>query len=133
MDKQGPSFGRYAAMGIFTLGCFGILLFLWVAFGGTIPLKAQKYEIKATFPEAATLAAQPAAGQIIGLSNILNTPGLCGGDASETPGGPIVPGLPIGPPKGEGIKRNGKSKSSGATELGGRPQADSPKKSGEGK
>ena len=58
MDKQGPSFGRYAAMGIFTLGCFGILLFLWLAFGGTIPLKAQKYEIKASFPEAATLAVQ---------------------------------------------------------------------------
>ena len=34
-----------------------------------------------------TLSAQPAAGAIIGLTNILNTPGLCGGDASETPGG----------------------------------------------
>ena len=32
MDKQGPSIGRIAAMGIFTLGCFGLLLFLWLAF-----------------------------------------------------------------------------------------------------
>jgi phospholipid/cholesterol/gamma-HCH transport system substrate-binding protein len=80
-----------------------------------------------------TLAAQPAAGSIIGLTNVLNTPGLCGGDASETPGGPIVPGLPIGTPKGQGIQRNGKSKSSGATPLEGRPQAGDPKKSEEGK
>jgi phospholipid/cholesterol/gamma-HCH transport system substrate-binding protein len=58
VDKQGPSFGRYAAMGIFTLGCFGILLFLWTAFGGTIPLRAQKYEIHVSFPEATTLAEQ---------------------------------------------------------------------------
>jgi phospholipid/cholesterol/gamma-HCH transport system substrate-binding protein len=81
-----------------------------------------------------TLAAQPAAGAIIGLTNILNTPGLCGGDASELPGGPIIPGLPIGTPKGEGISRNGKSKSSGPTQLEGRPQSDeTPKNSEEGK
>ena len=80
-----------------------------------------------------TLAAQPAAGQIIGLSNILNTPGLCGGDATETPGGPVVPGLPIGTPKGQGIHRNGKSESSDATKLDGRPQADQTPKPGEGK
>jgi phospholipid/cholesterol/gamma-HCH transport system substrate-binding protein len=45
-------------MAVFTLGCFGVLLFLWLAFGGTIPLKPQKYEIKASFPEATTLAEQ---------------------------------------------------------------------------
>ena len=60
-----------------------------------------------------TLSAQPAAGAIIGLTNILNTPGLCGGDASETPGGPIIPGLPTGSPKGEGIKRNEKGGTDG--------------------
>ena len=58
MDKQGPSAGKYAAMAIFTLGCFGLLLFLWLAFGGTIPLQPKKYEIKASFPEATTLAEQ---------------------------------------------------------------------------
>ena len=72
-----------------------------------------------------TLSAQPAAGAIIGLSNVLNTPGLCGGDATETPGGPIIPGLPTGPPKSEGIKRNSDKKGSGdATQLEGRPQSD---------
>jgi phospholipid/cholesterol/gamma-HCH transport system substrate-binding protein len=82
-----------------------------------------------------TLASQPAAGGIIGLTNVLNTPGLCGGDASETPGGPVVPGLPIGTPKsGEGIHRNGKADSTDPTKVGGRPQADSsPKKSEAGK
>jgi len=76
-----------------------------------------------------TLAAQPAAGGIIGLTNILNTPGLCGGDASETPGGPVIPGLPSGNPKGEGIKRNGKGDAA-ATQTEGRPQADAAPKSG---
>ena len=58
MDKQGPSAGRYAAMAVFTLGCFGLLLFLWMAFGGTIPLQPQQYQIHASFPEATTLAEQ---------------------------------------------------------------------------
>src|SRR4051812_23350290 len=45
-------------MAIFTLGCFGLLLFLWLAFGGTIPLQPKQYELKASFPEATTLAEQ---------------------------------------------------------------------------
>ena len=70
-----------------------------------------------------TLSQQPAAGQIIGLSNILNTPGLCGGDSTETPGGPALPGLPLGNPR-DGIKRNGKKSSGEATKTPGRPQAE---------
>ena len=58
MDKQGPSIGRIGAMAIFTLGCFGLLLFLWLAFGGTIPLQAKQYQVKVSVPEAATLAEQ---------------------------------------------------------------------------
>jgi phospholipid/cholesterol/gamma-HCH transport system substrate-binding protein len=56
MIKQGPSVGRIAAMAIFTLSCFGILLFLWLAFGGPIPLKAEGYRFNVDIPEAATLA-----------------------------------------------------------------------------
>jgi phospholipid/cholesterol/gamma-HCH transport system substrate-binding protein len=56
MIKQGPSIGRIAAMAIFTLSCFGILLFLWLAFGGPIPLKAEGYRFNVHIPEAATLA-----------------------------------------------------------------------------
>jgi phospholipid/cholesterol/gamma-HCH transport system substrate-binding protein len=58
VDKQGPGAGKYAAMAVFTIGCFGLLLFLWLAFGGTIPLKPKQYEIHASFPEATTLAEQ---------------------------------------------------------------------------
>jgi phospholipid/cholesterol/gamma-HCH transport system substrate-binding protein len=58
VDKSGPSIGRIGAMAVFTLGCFGLLLFLWLAFGGTIPLQPKQYQIHASFPEATTLAEQ---------------------------------------------------------------------------
>src|SRR6266550_8029828 len=45
-------------MVLFALSCFGLLLFLWVSFGGAIPLESNKYEIKVNFPEATTLAEQ---------------------------------------------------------------------------
>src|SRR3954466_159819 len=45
-------------MAIFALSCFGILLFLWVSFGGSVPLKPNKYELRVSFPEATTLAEQ---------------------------------------------------------------------------
>jgi phospholipid/cholesterol/gamma-HCH transport system substrate-binding protein len=80
-----------------------------------------------------TLSHQPAAGAIIGLTNVLNTPGLCGGDASELPGGPILPELPIGVPKGEGIKRNEKGGSDGGRRVQGTTEDATPKNSEEGK
>jgi virulence factor Mce-like protein len=40
----------------FALSCFGLLLFLWLAFGGPIPLKPKGYRINAAFSEATTLA-----------------------------------------------------------------------------
>ncbi len=55
MVKDTPSFGRMFAMLAFTASCVGILLFLWLAFGGSVPLRAQEYRAKASFPEAATL------------------------------------------------------------------------------
>jgi phospholipid/cholesterol/gamma-HCH transport system substrate-binding protein len=39
----------------FTLSCFGLLLFLWVTFGGPIPFKPESYRFTADFPEAITL------------------------------------------------------------------------------
>src|ERR687894_2309735 len=56
MVKDTPRFLRLAAMAIFTMSCFGLLLFLWLAFGGSIPLKPEGYRLKVAFPEAATLA-----------------------------------------------------------------------------
>jgi phospholipid/cholesterol/gamma-HCH transport system substrate-binding protein len=56
MNKAAPSFGRIAAMVVFALSCFGLLLFLWLAFGGPIPLKPQGYRITTSFAEAAQLS-----------------------------------------------------------------------------
>ena len=72
---------------------------------------------------AETLAAQPAAGAIIGLSNVLNTPGLCSQEEGESGGLPV----PL-PREGGGVSRNEKKGARGIAPPGveGRQQA-SPK------
>jgi virulence factor Mce-like protein len=42
----------------FALSCFGLLLFLWLSFGGSIPLRPKGYQVQVAFPEATTLAAE---------------------------------------------------------------------------
>ncbi len=56
MIKQTPSIGRIIAMVAFTLSVFAILIFLWLAFGGSVPLQAQGYRFTVHMQEAATLA-----------------------------------------------------------------------------
>jgi virulence factor Mce-like protein len=58
MQKQAPSIPRLAAMVLFGLSCFGLLIFLWISFGGAIPLEPNQYQLKVNFPEATTLAEQ---------------------------------------------------------------------------
>ena len=58
MQKQAPTLGRLLTMVLFALSCFGLLLFLWLAFGGPVPLKPQGYEFRVAFPEATQLAEQ---------------------------------------------------------------------------
>ena len=58
MPKEAPSLLRVLAMVVFSLTCFGLLLFLWLSFGGPIPLKPQGYRVQVAFPEAATLATE---------------------------------------------------------------------------
>ena len=58
MIKEAPSFGRLMAMAVFTMSCFGILLFLWLAFGGSIPLRPEGYRFQASFSEASTLSVE---------------------------------------------------------------------------
>jgi phospholipid/cholesterol/gamma-HCH transport system substrate-binding protein len=58
MPKETPSAAKLAAMTIFSLTCFGLLLFLWLSFGGPVPLKPKPYEVKVAFREATTLAEQ---------------------------------------------------------------------------
>lgn len=55
MIKQTPSIGRIFAMVAFTLSCFGILVFLWLSFGGSVPLQPEGYRVAVEFPEATQL------------------------------------------------------------------------------
>jgi phospholipid/cholesterol/gamma-HCH transport system substrate-binding protein len=56
MNKNAPGFARIAAMVGFALSCFGLLLFLWLTFGGPVPLKPKGYRFHVNVPEATTLA-----------------------------------------------------------------------------
>ncbi len=58
MNKSAPSFGRISAMVVFALSCFGLLLFLWLAFGGPVPLKPKGYRFTASFAEATQLSTE---------------------------------------------------------------------------
>jgi phospholipid/cholesterol/gamma-HCH transport system substrate-binding protein len=55
MQKQAPSPVRILTMVMFALSCFGLLLFLWLSFGGVIPLKPEGYRMKVALPEATQL------------------------------------------------------------------------------
>ena len=56
MQKAAPSLARILVMVVFALTCFGLLLFLWLSFGGPVPLKPKGYRVQISFPEATTLA-----------------------------------------------------------------------------
>lgn len=58
MQKQAPTLGRILVMAGFALSCFGLLLYLWVAFGGGFPLKPKGYRFHVHFGEATQLAQQ---------------------------------------------------------------------------
>jgi len=58
MSKRAPSTTQLLVIAGFALSCFGILLFLWITFGGPTPFKAKPYEIEIPFNEATQLAQQ---------------------------------------------------------------------------
>jgi phospholipid/cholesterol/gamma-HCH transport system substrate-binding protein len=58
MSKRAPSTTQLLVITGFALSCFGILLFLWVTFGGSTPFRAKTYEVKIPFNEATQLAEQ---------------------------------------------------------------------------
>jgi phospholipid/cholesterol/gamma-HCH transport system substrate-binding protein len=58
VNKNPPTLGRIAAMVGFTLSVFGLLMFLWASFGGTLPLRPEGYRFKVAFPEASLLVAE---------------------------------------------------------------------------
>jgi len=67
METSAPSLGKILSMVLFALSCVGLLIFLWVEFGGTIPLNPQGYRFEASFPYAQQLAT-PADVRIAGVS-----------------------------------------------------------------
>jgi phospholipid/cholesterol/gamma-HCH transport system substrate-binding protein len=58
MSKRAPSTTQLVIITAFALSCFGILLFLWVTFGGPTPFRAKPYQLKIPFNEATQLAEQ---------------------------------------------------------------------------
>jgi len=75
MVKQAPTPFKLAVMTFFALSCFGLLLFLWKAFGGPVPLAPEGYRVHVDFPEATQLASQAdvrisgvPVGKVVGLA-----------------------------------------------------------------
>src|SRR5688500_7704507 len=58
METKAPTPLRILIAAGFALSCFGLILFLWIAFGGPVPLSPESYRIKAYFPETTTLAVE---------------------------------------------------------------------------
>ncbi len=75
METGTPSLTKIITMVLFALSCIGLLLFLWLSFGGTIPFNPQGYEFRIAFPDASQLATQAdvriagvSVGKVIGKS-----------------------------------------------------------------
>jgi len=67
METRAPSVTRILIAVGFAISCFGLLLFLWVAFGGPVPLKGEGYKVTVPFTEASQLA-ESAEVRISGVS-----------------------------------------------------------------
>ncbi|HET9101759.1 MAG TPA: MlaD family protein [Solirubrobacteraceae bacterium] len=75
MDTGSPSLTKILSMALFALSCVGLLLFLWLSFGGGIPFNPQGYRFEVAFPDASQLADQAdvriagvSVGKVIGKS-----------------------------------------------------------------
>ena len=78
METRPPTTVRILVAVGFAISCFGLALFLWLAFGGPIPLKAEGYRFTVPFDEATQLAAGVGRADLRGL-------GRQGEDASSSP------------------------------------------------
>ncbi len=58
MNTQAPPRGRVLVMTLFAGSCVGLLLFLWLSFGGSLPLAPQGYRFTVEFPQAIELGTQ---------------------------------------------------------------------------
>src|SRR5262245_5964785 len=58
MGQRAPSAAQIAVAVAFAFSCFGLLLFLWNAFGGPVPFAPEGYRVKVPFNEATQLAVE---------------------------------------------------------------------------
>ena len=58
MNTQPLNAARIFVVVAFSLTCFGLMLYLWNAFGGAVPLKAKGYRITVALPEADLLSTE---------------------------------------------------------------------------
>jgi virulence factor Mce-like protein len=58
MGQRAPSIAQIAVAVAFAFSCFGLLLFLWSAFGGPVPFAPEGYRVKVPFNEATQLAVE---------------------------------------------------------------------------
>ncbi|MGE4425436.1 MAG: MlaD family protein [Solirubrobacteraceae bacterium] len=56
MNKNAPHPLQLVLMVLFALSSFGLLLFLWTSFGGSVPLRAEPYTVRADFKQGTQLA-----------------------------------------------------------------------------
>jgi len=58
METRPPTVTRILVAIGFALSCFGLALFLWIAFGGPLPLKPEGYRFMVPFKEASQLSVE---------------------------------------------------------------------------
>jgi virulence factor Mce-like protein len=58
VETRSATTPRIIVMTLFALSCVGLLLFLWVSFGGTLPFRAAGYRFNVLLPESGTVQSQ---------------------------------------------------------------------------
>ena len=56
MNRTAPTLGRILTIVGFSLSCFALLVFLWISFGGSVPLQSKGYRVDVSFGDAGQLA-----------------------------------------------------------------------------
>ncbi len=62
METGSPSIAKILTMVLFALSCVGLLLFLWLSFGGTIPFNPQGYRFGSPSRTPASSPTRPTCG-----------------------------------------------------------------------
>lgn len=58
METRTATTPRVIVMTLFALSCIGLLLFLWVSFGGTLPFNTAGYRFNVLLPNSQTIQSQ---------------------------------------------------------------------------